>query len=76
MITREPLEVPVFAASYWTTFPERPGLRLARTVELGAARPVTSLALASLSADARAALEENNIRRCLDWARQNVAWDN
>jgi len=76
MITRDPLEVPAFTPAYWTTFPERQGLRLARTVELGAARPVEARALALLSPGDRASLEERNIRRCLAWASANVEWNN
>ena len=76
MITRNSLAIPVFASSYWATFPERQGIHLARTVELGARLPASSTALDSLSKEERGALEEGNIRRCLEWASANVAWDN
>ena len=76
MITRNALEIPVLSPGYWATFPERPGVRLARVVELGAKRPVEPAALDSLSKPDRAALEERNIRRCLEWASANVAWKN
>ncbi len=76
MISRSALEVPVLSSGYWATFPERPGIRLTKVVELGAGRPVEPLALESLSKDERVALEERNIRRCLDWASANVAWKN
>lgn len=76
MITRDALEVPVLSPGYWATFPERPGMRLARVVELGARRPVEPAALDSLSKEDRALLEERNIRRCLEWAGANVAWKN
>jgi hypothetical protein len=68
------LEVPVFASSYWATFPERQGIRLARTVELGAKLPAASGAIALLSKGDRASLEERNIRRSLEWAGANVEW--
>jgi sugar phosphate isomerase/epimerase len=74
MITRDALEVPVFASSYWATFPERQGIRLARTVELGAKLPAASGAIALLSKGDRASLEERNIRRSLEWAGANVEW--
>lgn len=76
MITRNSLKIPVFASSYWATFPERQGIRLAQTVELGARLPAALAALDSLSKEDRAALEESNISRCLEWASANVAWDN
>ncbi len=76
MITRNSLAIPVFASSYWATFPERQGIRLARTVELGAKLPASPAALETLSKEERGALEEGNIRRCLEWAGANVAWDN
>jgi sugar phosphate isomerase/epimerase len=74
MITRDALEVPVFASSYWATFPERQGVRLARTIELGAKLPAAPAALALLSKEDRASLEERNIRRSLEWASANVEW--
>jgi 3-oxoisoapionate decarboxylase len=74
MITRDALEVPVFASSYWATFPERQGIRLARTVELGAKLPAVPGAIALLSKEDRASLEERNIRRSLEWAGANVEW--
>lgn len=76
MITRNALEIPVFAPSYWATFPERQGIRLARTIELGARLPATPAKLDSLSKEDRAALEENNIRHCLEWAIAHVEWKN
>jgi len=76
MITRNALEIPVLSPGYWATFPERPGVSLARVVELGAKRPVVPAALDSLSKEERVVLEERNIRRCLEWASANVAWKN
>jgi 3-oxoisoapionate decarboxylase len=76
MILRDPLEVPVLSPGYWATFPERQGIRLARVVELGAKRPVEPAGLDALSKAERIALEERNIRRCLEWASANVAWKN
>ena len=76
MITRNSLEIPVFSSSYWATFPERQGIRLAQTVELGKRLPATPAALDSLSKQERTALEETNIRRCLEWASANVTWEN
>jgi sugar phosphate isomerase/epimerase len=76
MITRNALQIPVFSPAYWTTFPERQGLRLALVVELGARRPVPPASLDSLSKENRVLLEERNIRRCLEWASANVAWKN
>jgi len=74
MIARDALQVPVFSSSYWATFPDRQGIRLARTVELGARLPVTPAPLAALSKEERVSLEETNIRRCLEWASANVEW--
>lgn len=76
MITRNALEIPVFSPSYWATFPERQGIRLAQTIELGAKLPATPGKLDSLSKEDRVALEESNIRHCLDWATAHVEWKN
>jgi sugar phosphate isomerase/epimerase len=76
MITRDPLKIPVFTDKYWVTFDDSysplPGRDLARTLELvrrnkpknPLPRPTT------LSVEAQQKLEEENITKSIDYARQ------
>lgn len=67
MITRDPLKVPCLTNAYWQVFPDRNGRYLAQTVRLVNERasrgPLPTVA--ELSADARARVEEDNIKACL-----------
>jgi len=75
LITRDPLKVPVLTDKYWTTWPDRDGIYLARTLRLvrdnasKKALPVVS----NLTPDQRLAAEEANNIRCFDWARTALA---
>lgn len=74
MITRDPLKVPCLEDKYWATFPERSGLYLARALRLARDRksprplPVPS----ALPHDAQARVEEDNVRQCLNYARERL----
>ena len=69
MITRNPLRVPCLTTKYWATFPDRSGYALARTFSLIRQRPVRALPrIDGMDAARLAALEEQNVRKCLAWA--------
>jgi 3-oxoisoapionate decarboxylase len=71
MITRDPLKVPCLTPAYWTVFAERNGRYLARTMKLVQERASASLPTVSqLTAEERGRVEEENIKRCLAYARE------
>jgi sugar phosphate isomerase/epimerase len=74
MMTREPLKVPVFTDKYWATFGDIPGKDLAHILEIvhknkpkGPVPHVNGMTL-----DAQVKFEDDNNRKCIDWARQNL----
>ncbi len=73
MITRDPLPVPCFTDQYWTTFPDRNGVYLARTLryvnEHKSSKPLPRIGELSAADHARA--EEENIRACFAYAKTN-----
>jgi sugar phosphate isomerase/epimerase len=74
MITRDPLKIPCLDAKYWATFPGRNGSYLARTLSMVRAhKPAQSLPRASgLESAARQKLEEENVKLCLSYAREQL----
>lgn len=74
MITRDPLGIPCLAEKYWATFPDRSGVRLARTLTFvrahKAARPLPRVE--SLDDASRRRLEEENVRKCLAYSRDRL----
>jgi sugar phosphate isomerase/epimerase len=74
MITRDPLQVPCLTDKYWTTFPERNGVFLARTMQLvqkyKSAKPLPRLS--GLSPDAQLQAEQENVRASLAYAREKL----
>ena len=75
MITRDPLLIPCLTDKYWATFPERNGLYLARALTLAREHePSAPLTRVSQQApDAQAQLAENNLKQCLNYAREHFA---
>ena len=75
MITRDPLKVPCLTAGYWATFPDLPGRHLARTLSLvrdhPPSQPLPRISTLPLAEQLRA--EDENIRRCLTFARDRPA---
>lgn len=75
LITRDPLKVPVLTDKYWTTWPDRGGKFLADTIRLVNAnqskKPLPMIS--TLSPDAQLQAEEENNRRCFEWARKALA---
>ncbi|MEN3943155.1 sugar phosphate isomerase/epimerase family protein [Prosthecobacter sp. SYSU 5D2] len=65
MITREPLDIPCLRETYWASFPDKPGLDLARTLAWVQAHEAEKLPdLRGLSKLALLNLEEENILAC------------
>jgi sugar phosphate isomerase/epimerase len=78
MITRDPLQIPVFTKGYWATFDDTgsplPGRDLARTIELVRKNPPKKPLpkTTGMSAKAQLELEQDNVRRSIDWAKANL----
>ncbi len=82
MITRSPLKIPCLNEKYWETFAERSGRYLARTLALARSgnpnRPSRPLRqLDALDGATRARLEEDNVKKCLTYARDvlGLGWE-
>ena len=76
MITRDPLKVPCLTDQYWATFPDRNGRDLARTLRMVRDRERKDRPLPVLSGLARETqlrLEEDNVKKCLAYARERQA---
>ncbi len=74
MITRNPLSIPCLTEKYWATFTERNGKYLARMLALvrRSKSPAPLPRTSGLERDAQARLEEDNVRKCLVWARDRL----
>lgn len=74
MITRNPLKIPCLQDAYWATFGNMPGRQLARALALVRRRqPKTPLArVDGLNREQQLAREEDNVRKSLAYARQNL----
>jgi hypothetical protein len=74
MLTRNPLLVPCYTEKYWVTFPDRNGVYLARTMRmLRANKPKKPLVkLDGMSEEARKQFEQDNVRQCVDYARDQL----
>jgi len=74
MITRDPLEVPCLADRYWAALPDLPGRDLARALSFVRAHPPGRPLprIGPLGPGERLRAEDDNIRRCLDHARDRL----
>jgi len=74
MITRDPLKIPCLTDAYWVTFPERNGEYLARTLRLVRDHPPTGPLpdVSGLEEEERRLEEEDNVRQCLAYARDQL----
>jgi 3-oxoisoapionate decarboxylase len=74
MITRDPLKVPYLSPKYWATFPDLPGRDLVRALALirakASKRPLPRVS--PLPPDERLKAEDDNVRRCLAYAREHL----
>jgi hypothetical protein len=79
MITRDPLKIPVYTTKYWATFDDAysplPGRDLAKVLLLVRKnRPKKPLPrITGLSPEAQLQAEDENNRKCIEYARQNLA---
>jgi 3-oxoisoapionate decarboxylase len=74
MITRDPLDIPCLDDRYWATFPDLPARHLAKALSyVREHRPASPLPrVARLPFEERLRLEDENIRRCLAYARDHL----
>ncbi len=74
MITRDPLQIPCLTDKYWATFPDRPGIYLARALSMVRAnKPRKPLPrITGLTPEARAKLEAGHIERSIVYARDHL----
>ncbi len=74
MYTRSPLKIPGFTPKYWVTFPDRTGRDLARTLRTIRSHPPKGPlpGVQGLDPEARRALEDENVRRSLAYAREQL----
>jgi sugar phosphate isomerase/epimerase len=76
MITRNPLKVPCLTEKYWATFPERPGIDLARGLRLVRkhSSPAPLPMISGLSPEEQLKREDANARACLAYAREHLGF--
>lgn len=74
MITREPLRVPCLKPKYWATLDALPGRRLAEMLDLvrSQAGKISLPTLRGLNHQEQLRREEENVRRCLVYARDQL----
>lgn len=74
MITRDPLQIPCFTERYWPTFDRLPGRDLARTWGMVRAkqRDQPLPRVSHLSQQEQLRLEDDNVRKCLAYARDRL----
>ena len=76
MITRDPLKVPCLQGGYWATFPDLPGKEVARALSFvrshPPARPLPRIG--QLPRDEQLRAEDENVRRCLAFARDRLVF--
>lgn len=75
MITRDPLRVPCLAPKYWTTFGELPARHLASALEMVRRNSAKDALpqIADQTVAEQIAREDENVRRCLTWARERLS---
>ncbi len=74
MATRDPLKVPCLTEKYWATFEDVPGSDLARTLKYVRANESQERLpkVNHLPLDELVKLEEQNIKKCLAFAKENL----
>lgn len=74
MITRDPLRIPCLTDDYWSTLARVPGRDLARLLAMvkqhAAKEPLPRTS--KLPADEQRAVEDRNVRRCLEYGRAKL----
>src|SRR5690606_24891662 len=71
MATRDPLKVPCLGEKYWATMADMPAPRLAKMLHTVRQQPrlPAAPAIDSLSTEQLIQLEEDNVRRCMEYAK-------
>jgi hypothetical protein len=75
MSTRNPLKVPCLSEKYWATLGDVPGVNLARAmryVRTHTSDKETLPYIDNMSVDEQVKLEEQNIRKCLQYATEHL----
>lgn len=74
MITRDPLEIPVFTEKYWPTFDALPGRDLAMmlTTVKGRATAKPLPRISQLPPEEQLRVEDENVRKCIDYAAHTL----
>jgi 3-oxoisoapionate decarboxylase len=74
MITRDPLKVPCLTEGYWVTFADLSGRHLAHTLSLVRSHPLSEHLprISTLARDEQLRAENDNVRRCLAFARDQL----
>lgn len=73
MITRDPLRVPCLAKAYYETFTDALGSSLAATLAAVKANPCENVPrIGGKSAADRVRYEDENVRKCIAWAKANL----
>ncbi len=73
LLTRDPLSVPCLEEKYWTTFPELAATDLARTLRTVRDHATQKLQYPSrLTLEEQVALEEDNVRQSIAYARDDL----
>lgn len=70
MITRDPLEIPVFTERYWTTFDRLPGRDLAMMLVAVRNHSKPLPRVSHLSPEEQLQAEEQNVRKCVSYAAE------
>jgi sugar phosphate isomerase/epimerase len=70
MITRDPLEIPVFTERYWATFERLPGRDLAMMLVTVKNHSKPLPRVSRLSPEEQLQVEEQNVRKCVSYAAE------
>lgn len=74
MITRDPLKIPCLGRKYWATFESTPASHLAQALAMVRKNksPKPLPVLSKLPKDQQIAVEEDNVRKCLEYAKKHL----
>ncbi|HEY6226119.1 MAG TPA: sugar phosphate isomerase/epimerase, partial [Verrucomicrobiae bacterium] len=74
MMTRDPLKIPCLTQNYYATFVNRNSARLAETLALVKSHAAAKLPhTTGLNAEQRLKFEDENVRKCVEWARSHFS---
>lgn len=74
MMTRDPLKIPCLTQTYYATFVDPKAARLAETLALVKSHAAAKLPhTTGLNAEQRLKYEDENVRKCVEWARSHLS---